>query len=102
MGTMEATNYHVGAARCKNNATSWSRRGAEAICLIRAALQTGRPLVGPDKGALFGEKEKERKQAMLSRFTPSSIPAVVGSGYEMPFSHASIPKSASISVARRA
>lgn len=101
MGTMEATNFHIGAARCKNNATSWSRRGAEAICLIRAALQTGRLLIGPDKGVLYSEKEKKRKQAILSRFTPSSIPVVVGSGYEMPLCHVSIPKSVSISVARR-
>lgn len=101
MGTMEATNYHVGAARCKNNATSWSRHGAEAICLIRAALQTGRLLVGPDKGALFSKKEVKRKQAILSQFTSSSIPVVVGSGYEMPFNHVSVPKNVSISVARR-
>lgn len=38
---------------------------------------------------------------MLFRFTPNSIPTVVGSGYEMPFSHVSIPKNAFISVARR-
>lgn len=101
MGTMEATNYHVGAARCKNNATSWSRRGAEAMCLIRAALQTGRSLISPDKGIFFSEKEKERKQTMLSRVASGSIPVVVGSGYEMPFSHVAIPKNVAISVARR-
>lgn len=33
LGTMEGTNFHVGAVRCKNNATSWSRKGAEAMLL---------------------------------------------------------------------
>jgi hypothetical protein len=101
MGTMEATNYHIGAARCKNNATSWSRRGAEAMCLIRAAIQTGHSLIVPDKGVLLTTKEKKKKQEILSAFTSSAIPAVVGSGYEMPFSHVVTPKKATISVARR-
>ena len=65
------------------------------------AIQTGRPLIVPDKGALLTTKEKKKKQEVLSTFTSSAIPAVVGSGYEMLFSHATIPKKATISVARR-
>lgn len=101
MGTIEATNYHIGASRCKNNATSWSRRGAEAMCLIRAAIKTGRDLIAPEKGVLFTTKEKEKKEKLLSLFTSKSIPITVGEGYEMPYSHVTLSKNANISLARR-
>lgn len=45
MGTMEGANAHVGAARMKGRGMSWSRKGAEAMCLVRCALAEGRPLV---------------------------------------------------------
>lgn len=41
MGTMEGTNAHVGVARLKGQGHSWSRAGAEAMCLARCALATG-------------------------------------------------------------
>ncbi len=99
MGTMEGTNFHVGARRCKNNATSWSRAGAEAMCLVRAAILTGRDLIKPDKGQLFTAREAEAERGFLSKVGASKVPLTCGRGREVR-SH-SIPKSASISLARR-
>jgi hypothetical protein len=101
MGTMEGTNFHVAAVRVKNNATSWSRRGAEAMVLIRCAILTGRNLVRPDKGALFTEAEKAAADAHVVT-SASQVPMSIGKGYEMPHIGISIPKTANISVACRA
>lgn len=99
LGTMEGTNFHVGAVRCKNNATSWSRKGAEAMCLVRAALLTGRPLVAPDKGQLFTEREKGAERAFLGKFGASSIPEACGRGREATVHR--LGKMPAISLARR-
>lgn len=83
LGTMEATNAYVGAARLKGQGRSWSRAGAEAMCLIRCALATGKPLIPPQKDALFTEKEQT---AVLSRGFQSAkeSPLTVGHGYLPP------------------
>ena len=83
MGTMEGTNAHVGAARLKGQGRSWSRAGAEAMCLVRCALATNRPLVAPDKGAFFTRRERE---AALERGARSAreVPARSGKGYLPP------------------
>ena len=100
LGTMEATNYHFAAARTKNNATSWSRRGAEAVVLIRCALMTGRRLIKPNKGALFTEAEVAAKEAHAVT-SASQVPLRVGKGYEVPHVGVVVPKVAAISVAYR-
>ena len=83
LGTMEGTNAHVGAARLKGLGRSWSRRGAEAMCLIRCALACGRPLVAPPKGAFFTEREREAAERAPPRST-AWVPPASGSGYEPP------------------
>lgn len=83
MGTMEGTNAHVGAARLKGQGRSWSRTGAEAMCLIRCALKMGRPLIPPRKDALF--TEKEQKAALAGGYKSSSeVPIKTGHGYLPP------------------
>lgn len=99
MGTMEGTVFHVGARRCKNNATSWSRAGAEAMCLVRAALLTGKELLRPDKGQLFTQGEKRAKEKHLEGISAATVPEVAGHGYEVA-THG-IGKAAAISLARR-
>ena len=48
MGIMEGTSAHVGAAKMKGRGMSWSRKGAEAMCLVRCALaEEELPLVAP-------------------------------------------------------
>lgn len=80
---MEGTNAHVGAARLKGQGRSWSRAGAEAMCLARCALATGAPLVAPDKGAFFTQRERE---AALRRGAGSTgeAQANAGRGYLPP------------------
>jgi len=85
MGTMEGTNGRVGAARLKGNGRSWSRRGAEAMCLIRCAIAVGRPLVAPPKDARLTEREKAAEDRRLATFTGSSVPESAGAGYEPRF-----------------
>lgn len=85
MGTMEGTNAHVGAARLKGQGRSWSRAGAEAMCLVRCALATGRPLVAPRKNALFAEKERKAALASGPR-SAGEVPRASGSGYLPPHS----------------
>lgn len=60
MGTMEGTNAHIGAARLKGQGRSWSRAGAEAMCLIRCALATRRALIAPSKEVYFTQSEQHR------------------------------------------
>ena len=83
MGTMEGTNAHVGAARLKGQGRSRSRAGAEAMCLVRCSLATSRPLVPPDKGAFFSQRERE---AVLERGAKraSDAPVKEGRGYLPP------------------
>lgn len=83
LGTMEGTNAHVGAARLKGRGRSWSRRGAEAMCLIRCALACGRPLVAPPKQAFFTERERGAAERALPRST-AWVPLASGRGYEPP------------------
>lgn len=83
LGTMEGTNAHVGAARLKGCGRSWSRRGAEAMCLIRCAIMTGRTLVAPPARAWFTERELAAEAASLPRHA-SQVPMTSGKGWEPP------------------
>lgn len=100
LGTMEGTIYHFAARRVKNNATSWSRHGAEAVVLIRCALLCKKDLIKPDKQVLFNEKEQATKERYIAG-NVGHVTSSVGSGYEMPNSNISIPKTVAISIARR-
>ena len=83
MGTMEGTNAHVGAARMKGRGMSWSRKGAEAMCLVRCALAEGRPLVAPKFPAFFTRKEIAAAARGLPR-SASLVPESSGSGWMPP------------------
>lgn len=84
MGTMEGTVGHVAAARIKGRGRSWSRRGAEAMCLIRCAIAVGRPLVPPPKDAFYTRREAAAERRRLASFAAGSVPEASGSGYEPP------------------
>lgn len=83
MGTMEGTNAHVGAARMKGRGMSWSRKGAEAMCLVRCALAEGRPLVAPKFPAFYSKKEEKAAEKFLARRL-SAGPESEGSGWMPP------------------
>lgn len=83
MGTMEGTNAHVGAARMKGRGMSWSRKGAEAMCLVRCAIAEGRPLVAPKFPAFFTKKEISAAAKGLPR-SASLVPESCGSGWTPP------------------
>lgn len=83
MGTMEGTNAHVGAARMKGRGMSWSRKGAEAMCLVRCALAEGRPLRAPKYPALFTKKEERAAEKFLAKRL-SRGPGSCGSGWAPP------------------
>lgn len=83
LGTMEGTNAHVAAARLKGQGRSWSRTGAEAMCLVRCALATHGVLLAPDKGALFAYKEQQAALAGTAR-SAGEVPARSGRGYLPP------------------
>ena len=83
MGTMEGTNAHVGAARMKGRGMSWSRKGAEAMCLVRCAIAEGRPLVAPKFPAFFSKKEEKAAEEFLAK-SSSRGPESAGSGWMPP------------------
>lgn len=83
MGTMEGTNAHVGAARMKGRGMSWSRKGAEAMCLVRCALAEGRPLVAPKFPAFFSRREVAAAAKGLPK-TASRVAESCGSGWMPP------------------
>lgn len=100
LGTMEGTNAHVGAARLKGQGRSWSRRGAESMCLIRCALATGRPLLAPTASPWFTEGQRKAAESSL----PKSVAQVAdssGSGWEPPFRPHPLTKSVAIPLAYR-
>lgn len=98
LGTMEGTNAHIGAARLKGQGRSWSRRGAEAMCLIRCAIKTERPLIPLPLKSWFTKNELKAKEAYLAK-SAGSIPKTTGSGYMLPIHQLS--KSAAISLSFR-
>ena len=100
LGTMEGTNAHVGAARLKGQGRSWSRRGAESVCLIRCALATGRPLVAPAASPWFTEEQQRRAAAAVEK-RAKRMPEASGSGWEPPYHRQSLAKSVAISLSRR-
>lgn len=100
LGTMEATNAHVGAARLKGQGRSWSRTGAEAMCLIRCALMTGRALVAPPAKAWFSERELTAKETSLLR-SASQISLSSGKGWEYPCRSKTLGKGVMIPLSRR-
>lgn len=100
LGTMEGTNAHVGASRLKGHGRSWSRPGAEAVCLIRCAIMTGRALVAPPARSWFTERELAAEAASLPG-SASQIPETSGKGREYPHRSEPLPKSVTIPLARR-
>lgn len=97
LGTMEGTNAHVGAARLKGHGRSWSRRGAEAMCLIRCAILTRRALVAPIASSWFSKSEIEAKENALPK-SASDIPRKVGRGKKPAMPYAKLPKKAAIAL----
>ncbi len=100
LGTMEGTNSHVGAARLKGQGRSWSRAGAEAMCLIRCAIMTGRALVAPPARAWFTERELAAEAASLPKFA-SQVPETSGKGKEYPYRSKPLSKNVTIPLSYR-
>ena len=95
LGTMEGTNSHVGASRLKGQGRSWSRIGAEAMCLIRCAIMTGRALIAPPARSWFTERELEAVAASLPK-SATQVPEASGKGWEPP--HRSKPLSKNVTI----
>lgn len=100
LGTMEGTNAHVGAARLKGQGRSWSRRGAESVCLIRCALATGRPLVAPVASPWFTESQAKAAESAMAE-KAKRMPETSGRGWEPPYRPHALSKTAAISLSRR-
>ena len=100
LGTMEGTNAHVGAARLKGQGRSWSRRGAESVCLIRCALATGRALVAPTASPWFTDSQLKAAESAVER-KAKRMPDSSGRGWEPPYRPHALGKSVAISLARR-
>ena len=100
LGTMEGTNAHVGAARLKGQGRSWSRAGAEAMCLVRCAIMTGRSLVAPPAPSWFTERELEVPAASLPT-SASQVPESSGKGREYPHQSQPLSKNVAIPLAYR-
>lgn len=100
LGTIEGTNAHIGAARLKGQGRSWSRRGAEAICLIRCALATGRPLVAPAASPWFTEKQANAAASVVEK-RGRRVPETSGRGWEPPHRTQPLGKSVMISLSQR-
>ena len=100
LGTMEGTNSHVGASRLKGQGRSWSRAGAEAMCLIRCAIMTGRALVAPPAPSWFTERELEALAASLPT-SASQVPESSGKGREYPRQSKPLSKNVAIPLAYR-
>lgn len=83
MGTMEGASAHVGADRMKGRGMSWSRKGAEAMCLARCALAEGRPLVAPTYPAFFTKREEKAAERFRAKM-PSLVPESSGLGWMPP------------------
>lgn len=83
MGTMEGTNAYVGAARMKGRGMPWSRKGAEAMRLVRCAIAEGRPLVVPKFPALCSKREERAAEKFLAK-SLSRGPESCGSGWAPP------------------
>lgn len=100
LGTMEGTNAHIGAARLKGQGRSWSRRGAEAMCLIRCALATGRPLVAPIASPWFTERQADAAMSAMEK-RGRRMPETSGRGWEPPHRAQPLGKSVMISLSQR-
>ncbi len=100
LGTMEGTNAHVGASRLKGQGRSWSRHGAEAMCLIRCAIMTGRALVAPPCTQWFTERELAFKASSLPK-SASMVPESSGAGWQPPYHLKPLPKNVNISLSYR-
>ena len=100
LGTIEGTNARIGAARLKGQGRSWSRRGAEAICLIRCALATGRPLVAPAASPRFTERQVEAAVSAMGK-RGGRMPETSGRGWEPPHRAQPLGKSVMISLSQR-
>ena len=80
---MECTNAHIGAARLKGQGRAWSRRGAEAMCLIRCAIKTKRPLSPLPLKSWYTKNELKAKEIYIAKGA-GSVPKTTGSGYMLP------------------
>ena len=100
LGTTEGTNARIGAARLKGQGRSWSRRGAEAICLIGCALATGRPPVAPAESPRFAERQAEAAVPAMGK-RGGRMPETSGRGWEPPHRAQPLGKSVMISLSRR-
>ena len=100
LGTMEGTNSHVGAARLKGQGRSWSRPGAEAMCLVRCAIMTGRALVAPPARPWFTERELAAEATSLPK-SASQVPEASGKGKEYPHRSKPLSKNVTIPLSRR-
>ena len=95
LGTIEGTNSHLGAARLKGQGRSWSRAGAEAMCLIRCAIMTGRSLIAPSACSWFTQHELAQQQASIAK-RALRIPDTSGRGWEPPYHRKPLPKNVTI------
>ncbi len=100
LGTMEGTNSHVGASRLKGQGRSWSRAGAEAMCLVRCAIMTGRPLIAPPAPSWFTGRELAAEEASLPK-SASRVPESSGKGWEPPHRPKPLSKNVTIPLAYR-
>ena len=100
LGTMEGTNAHVGASRLKGQGRSWSRAGAEAMCLVRCAIVTGRSLIAPPTPSWFTGRELAAEGASLPK-SASQVPESSGKGREYPHRSKPLSKNVTIPLAHR-
>ena len=100
LGTIEGANAHIGAARLKGQGRSWSRRGAEAICLIGCALATGRPPVAPAESPRFAERQAEAAVPAMGK-RGGRMPETSGRGWEPPHRAQPLGKSVMIPLSQR-
>ena len=84
----------------KGQGRSWSRRGAEAICLIRCALATGRPLVAPAASPWLAERQANAAASVVEK-RGRRVPETSGRGREPPHRARPLGKPAMISLSRR-
>ena len=84
----------------KGQGRSWSRRGAEAICLIGCALATGRPLVAPAGSPWFAERQVEVAVSAMGK-RGGRMPETSGRGWEPPHRAQPLGKSVMISLSQR-
>lgn len=69
------------------------------MCLIRCALATNRKLIAPYASPWFSEEQLKEKDEVLRK--RSTIPQIVGHGFEPAYRAVSLPKKAAITLSCR-